>query len=380
AAGSVQPLMKLHVRAVVTLLVALALVGVGVLGVSVLGGDDREGGRQSRGARTGDETADPDGGSGREGQQVAASIAGGLPLGTVTVGAASDRCPGEECESIEVTCPGLSEPIRGTVATSPPTGSPRGLVMFFTGGPGKGWYSAEHSDTTAQFDQLRAEGFELVQVRWGGLGWLRAATGEQVGPAELACRPATVIKWVHDTRYQAPGLDPAPGSCGFCLTGNSGGASQIAYALTHYGLGEVVDALIPTSGPPHAQLAKGCLDEPGEEAYAYPPSAVGVIDSSYGALRSDGPCAAGDPAFRSTFDRDSVDIGGSDYDFPGTRVHFIVSPDDETVAVRARDLAERLRQGGSPWVQVQEVPEMGHDIQKSEAGMAALVAAILASP
>lgn len=372
--------MRPHARAIVTFVVALALVGVGVLGVVVLGADEGRDGAGRRSAEDGEPT-DPDAdASKRENEQVAAPSGAGLPLGTVTVGSNSDRCPGEKCEAIEVSCPGLSKPIRGMVATTPASGPPRGVVMFFTGGPGKGWYAGDGSDTTAEFEQLQAEGFELVQVRWGGLGWLRATGEEQVGPAQLACRPATVIKWIHDTRYAGLDIDPKPGTCGFCLTGNSGGASQISYALTHYGLAEVVDALIPTSGPPHAQLAKGCLPGPGEEAYAFPASAVGVIDSSYEGVGSDGPCAAADAGFRSSFDADSVDIGGSDYDYPQTRVHFIVSPGDETVAVRAQDFADKLRQSGSPWVSLQEVPEMGHDIQKSDPGMAALVAAILASP
>ncbi|CAN5760670.1 hypothetical protein BH23ACT1_BH23ACT1_12020 [soil metagenome] len=371
--------MRTHRRAIVTLAVALALVAVGVLGVLVLGGDDSRGGPGRGSARDEGRVDSAEDGSRGESQQVVAP-ADGLPLGTVTVGSTRVRCPGEVCEGIEVSCPGLSEPIRAMVSTTPPSGPPRGLVMFFTGGPGKGWYVDEASETVDEFEQLQAEGFALVQVRWGGLGWLRAASDEQVGPAELACRPATVIKWVHDTSYEALGLEPEPGRCGFCLTGNSGGASQISYALTHYGLADVVDALIPTSGPPHGQLAKGCLTEPGDEAYAFPASAVGVIDSSYGGARTDGPCAAADEAFRDTFDRDSIDIGGSDYDYPQTRVHFIVSPGDETVAVRAQDFADKLRQSGSPWVSLQEVPEMGHDIQKSDPGMAALVAAILASP
>lgn len=362
--------MRPYLRAILTLVVAAGLVGIGVLGVWVLG--DEEGGDGSR--RPGA------GGDRPRGEQAVAPVAGGLPLGTVTVGSTSDRCPGALCEGFEVSCPGLSEPIRGMVSTTPATGSPRGLVMFFTGGPGKGWYVGDDSQTSAEFEKLSAAGFELVQVRWGDQGWLRAAEGEEIGPAELACRPATVIKWVHDTKYQPLGVDPQAGMCGFCLTGNSGGASQITYAVTHYGLSEVVDVLIPTSGPPHASLAKGCLPEPGQEEFAFPGSAVGVIDSSYGAPRGDGPCTTADAAFRPAFERDSVDIGGSDYDYPRTRVHFIVSPGDETVAVRAQALADKLRQAGSPWVSFQEVPEMGHDIQKSEAGMAALVAAVLASP
>lgn len=189
-----------------------------------------------------------------------------------------------------------------------------------------------------------------------------------------------MVKWVHDTWYEPLGVTPEPGVCGFCLTGTSGGASQVAYALTHFGLAEVVDAAILTSGPPHAGLAKGCLPGTADEAYLYPPSAREVIDGSYGARGAGGPCATADDGFAPLFERDSIDTGGSDYEYPGTRVHFIVSPNDETVALRARDLADTLREAGSPWVGLEEVEGMGHDIQGSADGMEALVAAVLARP
>lgn len=304
----------------------------------------------------------------------------GLPLGTVALGGKVRRCPGDSCLVLEIDCPGVQEPLRATVSRTPASGEPMGLVMLFGGGPGRQWYSGQGSDPQGAISRLRSKGFEIVEVRWGGQGWLRAAAGEKAGPAKLACRPATVIKWVHDTWYKSLGTTPAPGVCGFCLTGNSGGASQISYALTHYGLAEIVDAAIPTSGPPHAQLTEGCLPSAGDEALAFPGSARLVIDGSYGASSRDGPCADPDPGFEPLFDRDSIETDGSDYAYPTTRVHFIVSPGDETVAVRAQDLADKLRQSGSPWVSLQEVEGMGHDIQGSPAGMEALVAAIVAAP
>lgn len=306
---------------------------------------------------------------------------GALPLGTVTVAEEAGRCPaGSSCSVVEVACPGLREPIRGHVSRAEASGDPRGLVMFFSGGPGKQWYSGSGADPEGAFGRLQSQGLEIVQVRWGAQGWLRAADGEEVGPAQLACRPATVIKWVHDTWYDELGVTPDAGVCGFCLTGTSGGASQITYAITHFGLGDVVDAAIPTSGPPHAALAKGCVPGPGEEAYLFPGSARQVIDGSYGARRAGGPCANADEGFEASFERDSVDTGGSDYEYPSTRIHFIVSPRDETVALRARDLSDTLRQAGSPWVTLEEVEGMGHDIQRSADGMEALVAAVLARP
>ncbi|CAN5742268.1 hypothetical protein BH20ACT2_BH20ACT2_09930 [soil metagenome] len=253
--------------------------------------------------------------------------------------------------------------------------------MFFSGGPGKDFY-AEDNSATEVLATLGEQGLEVVQVRWS-FGWLRAAPGEQAGPAALACRPATVVGWVHDNyAEQAEGAagEAPPGTCGFCLTGNSGGASQIAYALSHYGLAPLVDVLVASSGPPHAQLGKGCLRTQGEEPYWFEASNRQVIDSSYGADREGGPCVSSDASFVPRFDADSIDLGGEDYRYLTTRVHFIVSPGDSVVAVRARDLAEKLRQSGSPWVTVQEVPDMTHNIQQSPEGLAALEAALLGQP
>ena len=363
---------------------ALMCVALGAFLVLGEGGDDKS---RTRGRGSADRVGasaspDPAERARDRGADQAVSPAGhNLPLGTLTVAGEGRRCPaGSSCHVVEVTCPGLREPIQGFVSRAEPLGVSRGLVMFFGGGPGKQWYSADGSDPHGVFSRLQSEGFEIVQVRWGGQGWLRAADGEEVGPAQLACRPATVVKWVHDTWYQELGVAPDPGACGFCLTGNSGGASQITYALSHYGLADVVDAVVPTSGPPHVALAKGCVPAPGDEAYRYPASARQVIDGSYGARGPDGPCVTADEAFELSFQRDSVDTGGGNYEYPDTRVHFIVSPNDETVALRARDLAEVLRQAGSPWVDLEEIEGMGHDIQESADGMEALVAALLARP
>ena len=103
-----------------------------------------------------------------------------------------------------------------------------------------------------------------------------------MGPAHLACRSASLIQWLHDTYYLPMGVSAAPLQCGFCLTGNSGGASQIAYSLAFYGLGDIVDAVVETGGPPHAALDKACLNDPG---FGYSERLDSVLDISYGFYR-----------------------------------------------------------------------------------------------
>lgn len=301
-----------------------------------------------------------------------------LALGTLTVIADEDpTCPeGFSCTGFEVACPDVQGDARGSLAVADAEGRPRGLVLFASGGFGGDWWA--RGEVAADFlEDLRGDGFVLVQLRWED-AWLAAAGGEEAGPARLACRPATVVKWAHENLYEPLGLDPGAGECGFCITGNSGGASQVSYTLSHYGLEDILDAVIPTSGPPHAALRKGCLRKPWQEAYWYEDRNARTIDVSYGYKGVGGPCFSHDRGFGRRWKEDSVDTGGSDYVHPETRVHLILGGRDGTVAPdHALDYAARLEEEGTPLLTVEWVPEMSHPIVMSAEGLAALRDALL---
>jgi hypothetical protein len=303
-----------------------------------------------------------------------------LPLGAVRPASYSegDACPaGSSCDQTEITCPGVEEPARVTIATAPPSGDARGLVVFLSGGGGRDWWADEGS-TAAFLEDVRSEGFALVQLRWKD-EWLGAPDGERAGPERLACRPATALAHIHRTIYPRFRADaPAePGRCGFCVTGTSGGASQLAYALSFYGLDEIVDAAIPTGGPPHAALDRGCNRDPEDQAYWYEGASVRTIDASWGFRSGAGPCVTNDATWTEPWQRSSVDLGGSDYVHPRTRVHVIVGERDR-VLPHAQDYVARLHAEGSPRVELQIVPNMGHSIAKSDDGLAALLRVLLA--
>ncbi len=300
-----------------------------------------------------------------------------LPLGT----ARPDRfdfpgCPaGFDCRQLAIACPGVHEEARVTLAIAAPEGVARGLVVFFSGGGGRGWWADEGS-TGAFLEDIREAGMVAVQVRWKD-EWLGAARGERAGPHLLACRSATLIRTIHGDVYAPLGApEPGPGRCGFCLTGNSGGASQITYAMDVYGLDDLVDVLIPTGGPPHAALAKGCLRDPAFRAYWYEGASVQTIDTSWGFRGGGGPCVTHDPSFTEEWDAASVDLGGRDYTHPATRIHVIVGERDR-IAPHAEDYVARLRAGGSPDVTYERVPDMGHSIAGSPDGLDALLRALL---
>src|SRR5439155_825708 len=204
-----------------------------------------------------------------------------LATGTLTLQGTTPRsCPsGFSCQAFTVACPLLEQLATGTLAIAPATGPVRGLVVFMSGAEGEGFWSTEGTGALSWLNGLRSDGYETVQVAWS-TPWLASAPGEFTGPAHLACRPATVIRWIHDNTFASLRLAAPPtGSCGFCATGNSGGASQVSYAIAFYGLGAILNAVIPTSGPPHAAMAKGCLGSPG---FTYSPGAAVIIDQSYG--------------------------------------------------------------------------------------------------
>lgn len=292
-----------------------------------------------------------------------------LELGTLAAEPSRTNCaPGSECIDFSVSCGGLAEPAAGGVRIGRHQGQARGMAVFFSGGPGRSWWSGDRRAVRTLFDDLRTQGITVVEVRWQS--WLDAAPEEQAGPARLACRPATAIRWLHDTHFAPLGVTAAEGRCGFCLTGNSGGASQISYALSHYGLDSMIDGVFPTGGPPHADLARGCLAAPDEEDAYGGTDGAATVDSSYG-FSSDGPCARRNEAFVPAWQRDSVASGGSDYAHPGTRISLLVGEDDARMRPQASAYADRLRAAGTS-ATVDVLPETGHDIAASPRALALL--------
>lgn len=285
-------------------------------------------------------------------------------------------CPSDQvCRGFEVTCPGVQAPARGYIATGSAGGTPRGVVVTFGGGGGLEYEFADGGGA-AWLTQVRSDGFTTVQVRWVD-PWLHASTGEDIGTHVLACRPASVVAWIHDTTFvpmNAPSL--GAGRCGFCLTGNSGGGSQISYAISHYGLEGIVDGIFPTSGPPHAAMAKACRHNSSEAAYWFPDQKAQLIDRARG-FSNNGPCFTHDASYVSKWLQEGVDTGGDDYTHPATRVHIIVgAEDDGYILAHGQDYGARLKQGGSPMVTVQVIPGMGHS--PSVQGLAVLRASLSA--
>jgi len=286
---------------------------------------------------------------------------------------------GSTCYAFKVAnCPAVSLPARGRLATAAPTTTARGVMVFFSGGDGSALWSDGNGLDGAFLDDLRAQGFWIIQVGWID-GWTMAAPGEDSGSAHLACRPATVVRWAYDNVYVPLGLVHTPERCGFCITGNSGGSSQVAYALTSYGLDSILDGAFPTSGPTHAAQEKGCVL--GPQHYAYAEAEAQRFDDAAGYNGSPGPCVLHDPSYGARWQEESVDTGANDLVYPTTRVDVIIGAlDCGDAPAHASDFYDALAGAGTPFVSLDAIPNMHHAITNSQDGLDALEDAILDRP
>ena len=294
------------------------------------------------------------------------------PLGKVDVLSGPVQCTGGDCYEIRVTCPEVAAPARARLKVGVSGKSPRGTILFTTGALGTHPYEST-AESSRLLSELSTAGFRTVQLQWID-SWLLGSAGNEEGHARLACRPATVARWVHDTLHQ-PGASSA-----FCATGHSGGAAQVAYMLSHYGLEDILASVVPTGGPPMARMDRSCAraDAKNDEknpGLTFPDWATRIIDAGFGFFPpggpqsfapnevppAAGPCARDEPSFREKLRQASVASGEGDYVHPRTMVWFVFEGIDDSHAVAMGTIYhDLLRERGSPLVQKTVVPDVGH--------------------
>jgi len=271
----------------------------------------------------------------------------------------------------------VSNSIQGFWAIAPHQGAARGFVLFFTGGDGTNWWSAQVPELSALVDELRSLGFTVAQARWAS-SWLESSPGNDAGQAHLACRPATLIKFLHDSYYVPMGItNKQPGMAGFCISGNSGGSSQVGFALSHYGLDDILDVVVPTGGPPHSALAKSCMTNADEQCYWFDLGTLEFIDRGFGIFNNNGPALRHDATFIPRWLEESVSTGGNDYFHPATRVNFVIGQNDPAMQCISSDYFNRLRTNGTPFLAYQIAPGTPHAVYSTDIGRTLIKAAIL---
>jgi hypothetical protein len=339
------------------------------------------------------------------------------PLGVIEVlgpGNCDDLPDGYTiCREVKVRqCKGghASATIAVDGVADPPNPIP-GMVSLFSGVNGASWWVGPEGDSTDDdlvfIEDLRIAGYRTAQVKWEVEGepmgvtapnsWLESHSTDpnEIGPQRMACRPATVIKYLWDEIYK-PMLDAGDitdTGCGFCISGNSGGASQIAYSIVYYDLQNPlthdvqIGGLFPTSGPIHTNIQLACnKDEPD---WLISPTGRGRIDASYiwdlddDEAETDGKCRDPDEdaqGWITTWTLDSIEElapGGGVYSYPTTRVEMILGGlDDPVIWNHACEFFNMIEEPPTP-KKVVRVPGMDHRIQDSDVGLDRLYEAIV---
>ena len=230
------------------------------------------------------------------------------PTGTVEVTAGPVDCDGEECYDITVRCSNVAAPAKARLKVG--GAAEKGTILFTTGGPGTFQYGGVFQSRKILYN-TRAAGFRSVQLEWVD-SWLIGSPGQEEGHARLACRSATVAQWVYDNLI---GEDE---SKVFCATGHSGGATQVSYMLSHYGLEDILSLIVPTGGPPMGRMDLTCM------MGMHGRGLEGLLDQGFGYMTpGSGPCSSHDPKFMETLRLASVASGEGDYVHPQTMVAFI---------------------------------------------------------
>jgi len=274
-----------------------------------------------------------DGGNGNDGQQEPGYVSSGF---TVTGGPVTKQ---------------------GWVSVGPAYTTKVGTLVALTGESGSSYWTAQSQMAYDLGEELRALGWDVVQVRWFG-SWWRSNVGVDAGVAALAGAPAAAIEWVADN-YDLPTTE-------FVVAGNSGGSAQGGYALSHYGLDTRIDRAALSSGPPFAALSRTGV----EPAYYLNSAKTVQLDKAHG-FWSNGPFATHDASYVPRWQTEEV-AGGPDMDYP-TDLRFIFGENDATIQLIATEWTDKIT---SPKT-VQVIPNMGHKTYESASGIAAVRAAIL---
>jgi hypothetical protein len=272
-------------------------------------------------------------------------------------------CGGEQCYEVDVTCPGVSAVERATLRVGAPTPPSKGTILFFSGGLGTTAWSDFGTDAIRVMSELRTAGYRTVQVLWN-TGWLVGGATLREGEGKLACRPATVARWVYDNLHERTA------STAYCATGQSGGAGQVSFLIAQYGLADILSAVVPTGGPPFGRIDRGCIrDNPADSALWYDAAGAGVIDRGFGFSPGGGPCSQQDTSFRAAFQEASVGFGDWTYAHPKTMVWFVHGALDDTNGPEQGDAyRDRLIQAQSPLVNRDIVPNTPHQTPSTAVG------------
>jgi hypothetical protein len=234
--------------------------------------------------------------------------------------------------------------------------------VLASGWIGNYWWDGGAPSNLTIVNELRAAGFQTVQINWQQNWFLAGNQSEGFG--ELACRPATLMRWIYDNLHTTA-ADQA-----FCATGHSNGASQVAYSLVRYGLSDIFDMVLFESGPNWSRVDHSCIKDTAHQELYADGGERNVIDMSFGFQNNGpGPCARGDVTQIDTFKRTSLVDTSWSYSFPNTMVVFAFGESDtSSTASHGEYFYQKLLETGTPLLATSSIPSAPHFTTEVAAG------------
>jgi hypothetical protein len=298
-----------------------------------------------------------------------------------------ETCGDHECYQLEVDCSQVSRSEEVSLKVGAPTNgaAEKGTILFFTGWIGNYWWAEEDalsvmrlagvdsgleqsslwgalSNNAIIVAELRANGFRTVQVKWRR-GWFIAEQGQDEDFGKLACKPASVIRWVRDNLHTNT-------TNAFCATGHSNGASALAYAMTQYQLGGLFSLAVLEGGPNWARLDYSCVLDADHADLFGKQGERNTIDWGFG-YPNDGTgiCAQQTQAEIERFQNASLAYDQGSFVFPNTLVAFVIGENDATTTAHHGEYFYNwLVDAGTPLLTYETVPGADHFTTGVQAG------------
>lgn len=300
--------------------------------------------------------------------------------GAVTLLSGPTDCGGEVCYELEIACPELNQPERASLRVGLPRDEipGRGTILLLSGWTGNFWWDLKSDngedvsvedrqlETTQKeiLSRLQDSGFRTVQLKWAR-GWIVAEPGSRENLPLLACKPATATRWIYQHIHaQSPGE-------AFCAGGHSNGATEIAYMLSRYNLGEIISLALMESGPNWSRLDHSCLRDADHPELFGDQNERNTIDMAFGYPNDgSGICARQKKDHQDNFRISSAFVEDAwNYNYPDTRIAIVLGEDDRTITARhAEYYYAQVSSAGSPQLTLDTIPGAGHAVTAKTAG------------
>lgn len=283
------------------------------------------------------------------------------PLGSSCAGGAGGF-PNSTCQRLRIQKAGIPSIDVDVRVIEPTVGVPYlGTVLIASGGNGAEYYAGPGGGG-AIVQALLDSGLRVVDRRWS-YGWFNSSAF--VRPQSV--RYATLLKWVYENVHTG-----GP----FGVTGNSGGAAEIGYALTTWGSDSLVDVAVVSSGLILSRIDYLCT-EPSAQTWA---SACPAIVPGGTMQCGTPPCTEattnsfclGYPSGITTQQlwNDSTMHPQADLSYPNTVVHMLFGGLDCTAAP---PLGMLFHDSINALKSFEFVPNTPHEVYSTPAGREAIV-------